>query len=538
MAITITDNQTPIDDADQTTGWGGGSASTYAGFQREGANCLGDQVGNGYGDQYHTITSEDYSNRTIFGWCRSGNPHSEASDGFGIILGSNTAVNQYAYTVGGSDNWGCFVSGWGGFRLDTASLPSGLRVLAGSAPTLTAITEVGYSMGYNSKANGNADNTFWDQLKYIANGSPALSFSGGTSGTPSVFSDITTADIATTAGAAYGVLRELVGAKAYEIFYGCEWGHATGSTYFNDSDFQLFVNGGGSGDAGMTAGNMDMSLLTGTGTNLFVWDNFVVVGVGTVANWDFSPLFETLELTNGSFTDAGTIDFPVTGGTSRKAEFVTFINCGQVNPNTMTFTDNNFIGTTDANGALLLDTNTIDILRLSYTSDGTGHAVYVTAAGDYNVTDSDFAGFSTASPGSNPTESTGSADAVFFNDSGGAVTLNISGGSGSITVRNGAGASTIVNNNISVTFDKMLDNTEVRIYQTSDGSVIDGIENATAGTTNNRSFSFSASAALDVYYKIFKLGYEEIHVKGYLVPGTNTTVDIQQRVDRNEYNPP
>ena len=430
MAVTITDNQTQIDDADQTTGWGGGSAATYSGFQREGSNCLGDQVGNGYSDQWHTIASEDFSNRTIFGWCRSGNPHLEASDGFGIILGSNSAVNQYSYTVGGSDNWGHFVSGWGGFRLDTANLPTGLRVLAGSAPTITAITEVGYSMGYNSKANGNADNVFWDQLKYIANGSAALSFSGGTVGTPSVFADITAADIATTAGAAYGIVRELVGAKAYEIFYGCEWGAATGDTYFADADFQLFVNGGGSGDAGMTAGNMDMSLLAGTGTNLFTWDNFVCVGVGTVANWDFSALFETFELTNGSFTDAGTFTLPVTGGTSRKLENISFINCGQVNPSTCTITALTFIGTTDANGALLAN-KSLD--GMSFTSDGTGHAIYITTPGTYTYTNNTFSGYG----------ATTSTDAVIYNNSGGSVTINVNSGD-TPTYRDGASADTTI----------------------------------------------------------------------------------------------
>lgn len=430
MAITITDNQTVIDAADATTGWGGGSPATYAGFQREGSNCLGDQVGNGYSDQWHSITSEDYSNRTIFGWCRSGNPHAEASDGFGIILGSNTAVNQVSYTVGGSDNWGCFLSGWGGFRLDTANLPTNQRSLAGAAPTITAITEVGYSMGYNSKANGNADNVFWDQLKYIANGSAALSFSGGTSGVPSVFADIAAADIATTSGAAYGILRELVGAKAYEIFYGCEWGAATGDTYFDDSDFQLFVNGGGSGDAGMTAGNMDMSLLAGTGTNLFKWDNFSVVGVGTVAAWDFSALFETFELTNGSFTDAGAVSLPVTGGTSRKLDGVTFINCGQVDSSTCSITGLTFNGTTDANGAVLAN-RAMD--GHTFTSDGTGHAIYITTPGTYDYDNNSFTGYG----------ATASTDAVVYNNSGGLVTINVNSGD-TPTYRNGTGATTTI----------------------------------------------------------------------------------------------
>ena len=484
MAITITDNQTVIDAADAVTGWGGGSPSTYAGFQREGSNCLGDQVGNGYSDQWHTIASEDYSNRTIFGWCRSGNPHLEASDGFGIILGSNTAVNQYSYTVGGSDNWGHFVSGWGGFRLDTANLPTGLRVLAGAAPTLTAITEVGYSMGYNSKANGNADNVFWDQLKWIANGSAALSFSGGSAGVPSLFADITTADIASTAAAAYGILRELVGAKAYEIFYGCEWGHATGSTYFDDADFQLFVNGGGSGDAGMTAGNMDMSLLAGTGTNLFKLNNFTCVNVGTVANWDFSALFETFELTNGSFVDGGTFTLPVTGGTSRKLENMSFTNCAQVNLSTCPITGLTFNGTTDADGAVLANRA---MTGHTFNSDGTGHAIYITTPGTYAYDANSFNGY-----GANAT-----TDAVIKNESGGLVTITINGGD-TPTYLNVGIATTSVVSSAPVTITVLDDTTGLAIATTPHVMILNATTKAeiTSGAVNGSGvFSYSYTGA-------------------------------------------
>ena len=89
-----------------------------------------------------------------------------------------------------------------------------------------------------------------------------------------------------------------------------------------------------------------------------------------------------------------------------------------------------------------------------------------------------------------------------------------------------------------VTFTGMKDNTEVRVYLTSDDSAVAGIENATAGTTDNRSFAWSALATTNVYYKIFNVAYEEIHVKGFIVPGTNTSIGIQQRFDRNREDPP
>lgn len=536
MAVTIVSNITVMHDADDSGSWNGTSDTLYAGFQREGSWCLGDQVGNGWIDAYLSFTATpNFIDRTVFAWMRSGNPHSEAGHGFGISYGDGT--EQVSYTVGGSDNWGHFVLGWGGFRIDQANLPSGSRQLTGTgAPDWDNITDCGVSMGYNSKANGNADNIFWDMFAWINNGDKALSISGGTGGTPSTFADMVTEDISTDALKAWGIIRELVGAKAYELFYGVEWGHATGSTYFDDSDFQLFINGGGSGDGGMSAGNMDNALLAGSGTNLFKWDNFVCVNTGMVADWDFSALFETFTLSNGQFVDGGEFLFPVTGGTLREVTFVSWTNCGIVDPSTMTFTDNSFIGGTNADGALLLDLNTIDMLRLGFTSDGAGHAVHITATGAYDITDCDFSGYSEADPGSNPTESTGSTDAVFYNESGGTVTLNMSGGSGVITVRNGAGADTIVNQNVSVTFDEMRDDSEVRIYAAGTKTELAGIEDAIGGSPDDRSFAASIAAGTSVDYTIVNTDYEIIRIETFTWPSAPQTILIKQRFDRNYLN--
>ena len=89
-----------------------------------------------------------------------------------------------------------------------------------------------------------------------------------------------------------------------------------------------------------------------------------------------------------------------------------------------------------------------------------------------------------------------------------------------------------------VTFTGMKDNTEVRVYKSSDGSVVDGIEDVTDGTSNNRSFSWSAAPSLSVDYVIHNVEYETIRVNGYVVPGAATSLPIQQRIDRNYENPP
>jgi len=97
----------------------------------------------------------------------------------------------------------------------------------------------------------------------------------------------------------------------------------------------------------------------------------------------------------------------------------------------------------------------------------------------------------------------------------------------------------VVTNNTQVTFDKMKDNSEVRVFNNSTGVEIAGIENATAGSPEDRNFAWTAAAALTVDYVIHNFlgtddeNFETIRVNGFIVPNDDVTIDIQQRLDRN-----
>jgi hypothetical protein len=65
-----------------------------------------------------------------------------------------------------------------------------------------------------------------------------------------------------------------------------------------------------------------------------------------------------------------------------------------------------------------------------------------------------------------------------------------------------------------------------------------GIEIATAGSTDNRSFAWSEPADTVVDYVLHNWNavepfYQTIRVIGYVVPSSNTGIGIQQQVDRN-----
>ena len=140
--------------------------------------------------------------------------------------------------------------------------------------------------------------------------------------------------------------------------------------------------------------------------------------------------------------------------------------------------------------------------------------------------------------GSGETHALYSDSAAFHNSSGGLITLNVGQDGDTPSIRNSGGATTVVNNNKTVVFTGMRDLTEVRVYNAGTSNEIDGIEDATAGTPDDRSFSWSAAGGLSVDYVLHSVLYETIRVEGFVVPNaTSTDVAINQRFDRNNNNP-
>lgn len=163
-------------------------------------------------------------------------------------------------------------------------------------------------------------------------------------------------------------------------------------------------------------------------------------------------------------------------------------SCAKLNQNGATIDNCAISGAATADGeAFIISDNPTNIKNNAFTfSDG--HALELTATGTYTLTANTFTDY-----GAN-----GTTDAAIYNNSGGAVTLNVTGGVASPTIRNGTGASTTVNNNISLTISGLRDNTEVRVFTAGTTTELVGIENATDGTADDRSVTFSLAASTSV----------------------------------------
>lgn len=307
-------------------------------------------------------------------------------------------------------------------------------------------------------------------------------------------------------------------------------GTSTNAVDFRDSDRNIFIDW-----TPKVTANFNLIEVINASSNVEMTRfNFSVLDTTTASSGRFLMTNDAnVAIDECTFTDMDTFVFSKSTNTVT-IDGSTFRRCGIITQDGAAFDSCLITGHSGTHA--MLATNPAAITNSNFVSSGSGHGVRCDTTGTYTWSNTD-SGY-TGTRGSNLVSSTGSADAMFYNNSGGLITLNISGSGQQPSVRNGAGATTQVNADVNVTFSNMKDNTEVRIYKTSDDSVVDGIENATAGTTDERTFTWTAGAGTNVYYILHNWNgvepfYHTIRVEGYIVPSSDTTIVVQQQVDRN-----
>lgn len=149
-----------------------------------------------------------------------------------------------------------------------------------------------------------------------------------------------------------------------------------------------------------------------------------------------------------------------------------------------------------------------------------GHAIEITQPGTFAFVGNTFEGYGLD----------GTTDAAIYNNSGGHVVLNVSGGGDTPTVRNGAGATTEVVSGVTLTFVGVKAGSEIHIFD-SNATLLASVESAVA----NQTITLQATG-IQVRVFIASLGYENLDIP-YLVPASDSTVPVFQRIDRNYRNP-
>ena len=124
------------------------------------------------------------------------------------------------------------------------------------------------------------------------------------------------------------------------------------------------------------------------------------------------------------------------------------------------------------------------------------------------------------------------------NNSGGAIIVSASDSNyADNEVEDIGAATTDVQNNVTVTLTGMRDSTEVRVYTAGTRTELAGIEDATAGSPDARTFAFSLAAALSIDINIFNVDYEPVYLRAFTMPASAASIPIAQRFDRNYTNP-
>jgi len=253
-------------------------------------------------------------------------------------------------------------------------------------------------------------------------------------------------------------------------------------------------------------------------SSIVTWDNITITSLSSVSKGSISVIDNaTVGFTTCTFIDMNTFSF-LSNSTILST---TFRRCGLITQGGSTFTGCDIV---NATGTIALTTTTPNLIsECNFTSDGTGHAIEITATGTYTFSKNTFTNYAITN-GTTGNES-------IYNNSGGLVTINVTDGL-SPTYRNAGASTTVINNNVSITFTGLKDNTEVRIFSVGTTTELAGIENATTGTTDNRSFTFSLSAGTIIDYRIHNIAYEIIEIYSYTLPSTATSLPFQQRADR------
>lgn len=466
-----------------------------------------------------TITAGD----AVFIWGRQANRNilnTIASGGTQVIMGTAAGAFDQWY-VGGSNEDGSNLISWQNFAVD---------------PTATPTTTTGSPGSYDHFG------IQWDIL-----GSGSLKGAPNAIGVIRYGRELRTQDgdlgngYATFDGAAvfdagitrrWGILTPISG--GYSFHGAFVMGLVGTSTDFRDSDRSILVLD----DLFVPAGFNEFQIINASSN--VEWTNISITAIGTT-----SPFVLTLNV--GTFTGdlctfvgAATSVFTSTGACTNSS----WQSCGQITLGEADISGSSILTPTVAAdaGAVFDDrTTTVTTALTEYTgctfSKGANahHAIEFGTGVDDDLTleGVEFTGFSSTADANDATlrfnATTGSLTLTLINctvDGAAATTSNVG-------VDDAAGVVVTLSTDIVGTFTGMRDNSEVRVYAAGTKTELAGIENATAGTADDRSFAATIAGGTSVDYTIVNETYEIVRVEGFTWPTLAQDIPISQRFDRN-----
>lgn len=517
MAVTLVGEI--IDSADSAATYSNGNISGDDDFV-EGTGAVGlkisattndmvQQTLGGAGAPYDYSGSGTESGEHIIMWFNTKTPVNSTS-GLRIRVGDGTSTGDW-YVLGSSFYKGGFVTRVVDTARDFDNIAAGTWTTTGNPAQLTAVSQIGAAFTTTTSIMGSFNNCQVDQFTTGF----GLRVDAGTVGVPNTFETVRAADEDT---AFYGWWSSSNGAVIGKgkLYIGPATGSAT--SVFTDSNFAVIFA------AELVASGFYEFAMRGAGTDVtWTLGNISAADTAT-ARWSI-----TVDSTTNDFTDNNSV---MTGSDTITLEANATLNGTILIDGTRMVqngADINDIVVQDPNvgsaTAYLLSDNPALISGSTFESAGAGHAIEIDTAGTYTFTDNTFTGYS----------GTGNDAAIWFNPTGGTgnLVLNASGGNISAgLIRNSSSGSVTVNNNVNVTLTGLVNPTEVRVFTAGTTTELQGQENVTTGT-----YIISQAAASNIDIRIYSVSYLPADILNYTVPGSNTSLPIQQVFDRNYQNP-
>jgi len=195
---------------------------------------------------------------------------------------------------------------------------------------------------------------------------------------------------------------------------------------------------------------------------------------------------------------------------------------GTIDVNGATITGCSFSNQTASQLKLDAASDATNISGCSFASDGTGHAIEITAAGTYTLNALTFSGYASSNG------STGN-ETVYVNVASGSVTINTDS---AISYRTAGATVTVVAGQKTLTITNVVSGSDVVILTASTDTVL-AINDGATNPVTSFAYSYTYSAGVNVDVAVYKAGYVPYIVRGYLLENGNASLPVAQVVDRN-----
>lgn len=431
----------------------------------------------------------------------------EANGGMRMIAGDSLAA-FIGWKVGGSDTY--TYGGWQNIACD----PAQTKDYTAGAPTEDGVYQyVGFA--FNQTGTVNRGNPMvLDALRY---GRCELRINGGTS-PDAAASFVGAAAQNDNISNRWGLLQAVAGGYLWKGLLTLGY---TSAVRFTAANAQILID-----NTKRVSANFNKIEIR-QATSEINWTGISFLALGTASKGRLEVVDDCdVNISGCTFTGMDTFIFKAASAVLNSI----FRACGIITANGANFAGTLFEGYEGAadSSYLVWDVNTDPGALLAgcqFTKGGAAtHAITfgTTSPTDINLPNTVvFSGYN-ANDGQNDS-------AVYIARDTGTVTIHYDG---EISYKSAGATVVIAASQIDVTLTGMKDNTEVRVYSAGTTTELAGIENATSGTTNNRSFTFSLGAATQVDIRIFCVGYQPADILGYTVPAANASVPVSQVFDR------